>query len=510
MLQLEGYKNFRYLRCLRRGLSRFLNENKYIYLYVLLLFAIRSFKLGFTYELLVGWILILSYSEYIKFKSRRNVKKPLVFTYRATRLFILFMGLQVLFGLLLDEHIRDLLLYLIGLNLLLLISPLTLILANTLIYPLELLVQLTYLRSAQNRVKELNHITTVGITGSYGKTSTKHFVAAILSEKFNVLMTPGSYNTLMGVTKVIREKLGKEHEVFVCEMGAHQIGDIRELAKLVRPKVGVITSIGPQHLESFKSIENVIKTKFELVEELPPDGVAILNGDNEYCLSYSDKVANGRRVLFFGYERITPDLYVWAEDIKTTCRGLEFTVKVRDGQEFRCRTSLLGRHNVGNLLAAIAVALVLGMNLKEIERGIKRIAPVPHRLQLINSESGITVIDDSFNSNPVGFREALSCLKEMEGGKKVVVTPGMVELGEIEYEENRKAGLLLAETCDYVILVGKGRSKPILEGLCDAGFPSDKIKVVSNLEEAKRELARILRPGDIVLFENDLPDNYSE
>lgn len=506
MLQLEGYKTISYFNWFKRSSKRIFVESLPIYVSLAFLPFLR-----FSEEVsLIAWGSILLLTELIKLKRRGPVKKPLVFTMRAIRTFVTFMGLNVLLSFYALGYFIQFSSFLASLGALFLLSPFSIALVNVVLIPVETLVQGYYLASAKRKIKRLNRLITIGITGSYGKTSTKHFIATILSERYNVLMTPGSYNTLMGVTKVIRESLSEEHDIFVCEMGAKYRGDIRDLARLALPKIGVITSIGPQHLETFKNIENIIKTKFELVEELPSDGVAVLNGDNEYCVEFVHRFANGRKVLFYGYEKIAPDFYVWAENIKVTPKGSEFTVRTKDGQVFNCHTLLLGRHNISNILAGIAVALELGLTSKEIVRGIRKIEPVPHRLQVLRTASGVTIIDDTFNSNPVGVREALACLREMEGGKKVVVTPGMIELGSIEYEENKKLGMLLSEVCDYVILVGRRRAEPILEGLREGGFPSNKTKVVSSLEEAKTRLSGILKAGDVVLFENDLPDNYSE
>ncbi|MCS7234104.1 MAG: UDP-N-acetylmuramoyl-tripeptide--D-alanyl-D-alanine ligase [Synergistetes bacterium] len=506
MLQLEGYKTTGYLKWVRRNLLKIVAENWIIYASFIIFFAL---KLDDVYLLaILGLIFLLT--EIKKIKGRKPVKKPLVFTWRATRTFITFMGFNILLSFLAFGYFLNYSHFLVSLASLFLLAPLTIAFINFILLPVEMLVQGYYLASAKRKIRGLKRLITVGITGSYGKTSTKHFMAAILSERYNVLMTPGSYNTLMGVTRVIRESLSEEHDVFVCEMGAKYRRDIRDLARLALPKIGVITSIGPQHLETFKSIDNIIKTKFELVEELPLDGVVVLNGDNEYCFKFGPLFANGRKLLFYGFERLLPEFYIWAEDIKVTSRGSEFRVRTKDGHDFKCHTILLGRHNISNILAAIAVALELGLTPKEIVRGVRRVEPVPHRLQILRTSSGVTIIDDTFNSNPAGFREALNCLKEMEGGRKVVVTPGMIELGDIEYEENKKLGKLLADVCDYVILVGKRRAKPILDGLSEVNFPGEKIEVVSSLNEAKERLSGMLKAGDIVLFENDLPDNYSE
>lgn len=328
-------------------------------------------------------------------------------------------------------------------------------------------------------------------------------------------MTPDSYNTPMGICKVIRGELTAEHEIFIVEMGAYKRGDIRELCNLASPEIGILTAVGPQHLERFKSIENIAETKYELIESLPSDGLAVFNCDNEICAGLSDKrEQDGNPVRRYATEPFSVDSVsdkadLTASNIRHTAEGLAFTVHTNVGTS-EIRTRLLGRHNVSNILAAIAVAIECGMTLEEIQKAIVNVEPVPHRLQLTSGVGNVTIIDDSFNSNPVGAKAALEVLTEIGDGKKVLVTPGMVELGEREYEENRRLGEQAAEVCDLVILVGPTRTTPILEGLKAAEYPSQQIIVVLNLEEVKQHLATQVQAGDVVLFENDLPDNYNE
>lgn len=321
------------------------------------------------------------------------------------------------------------------------------------------------------------------------------------------IQTPESYNTPMGLSKVINNDLKEEHEVFVAEMGAKKPGEIRELAELARPKIGIITSIGPVHIDTFKNIDNIMKTKYELIEELPTDGIAIFNYDNEYVRKLADKTFKEK--ILYGIElKDKVDIYV--EDIETSENGSSFTLKHKDGRSIRCTTKLLGKHNIYNILAGVAAALAMGLDFEEIKEGIAKIEPVEHRLNLIDSPSGVIVIDDAFNSNPEGTKAALEVISQFKGGKKIIVTPGMIELGEMEEKYNREFGANIGKVCDYAILVGEKRTRPIYEGLKESNFKEDHIFVVNSLDEATKIIANLAKPKDVVLFENDLPDTYTE
>jgi UDP-N-acetylmuramoyl-tripeptide--D-alanyl-D-alanine ligase len=373
--------------------------------------------------------------------------------------------------------------------------------------PIENKINQGFYNSAQGKIKAREDLTVVGITGSFGKTSTKFIVGTILGERFNVLNTPESYNTPMGLSKVINNDLNDDHEVFIAEMGARNIGDIKEVAELCQPNLGVITSIGPVHIETFKNVDNIMKTKYELIEELPSDGVAIFNYDNEHLKKLADKTFKEK--LLYGLEDIE-NLDIYADDIEVSESGSSFTLRDKKGNSVRCTTRLLGKHNIYNILAGVCVALSLGMNFEEISRGISKIEPIRHRLNIIDSGTGVIVIDDAFNSNPIGTKAALEVISQFKEGRKIIVTPGMVELGAMEESANREFGMDIGKVCDYAILVGEKRSKPIYEGLMEVNFNPDNIFVVSSLEEATERLGRLTRPKDVVLFENDLPDNYSE
>jgi UDP-N-acetylmuramoyl-tripeptide--D-alanyl-D-alanine ligase len=449
-----------------------------------------------------------------------QAKKPLVLTARAKRLLAgqALVGLLVAAGpaaLLALRGRRDLAVpaLQVGASGVGLAAPLVAAAANLLLWPVEEAFRRYYLRDARRILKEYAP-TVVGVAGSYGKTSTKEFLATILAARWSVLRPPGSHNTPMGLSRVIRERLEPGHELFVAELGDYVPGDIRFLCDLVRPKIGVLTTIGPEHLERFKTIERVARTKEELIEALPSDGVAVINQDDPLVRAIGDRAeARGLRVVRYGLmghagAPSPSPATVRARDVRSTRTGLVFTVEAEGRGEARFEVGVLGRHNVMNVLAATAVALELGMSLPEIAAAARSIAPVEHRLQPIQGAGGVLVIDDAFNSNPRGAAEALEVLAELEANRRLLVTPGMIELAEREFDENRAFGRKAADVCDEVILVGPERAVPILAGLREAGFPESRTHVVRDLAEATTRLGKLLGPGDVVLFENDLPDTY--
>lgn len=446
-------------------------------------------------------------------------KKPLVFTNRAKRLYtanIIFNTILVALFILKARKFLTappayiflaLVILIILFGILYYLQAFFMLISNNSVEPIEKRINRGFYEQAQSKIKGRPDLTVIGITGSFGKTSTKFIVGSILDEKFKVINTPESYNTPMGLSKVINNQLTEEHDVFIAELGARNIGDIKEVSELVQPKIGVITSIGPTHIETFKNIDNIMKTKYELIEELPTDGIAIYNYDNEYIKKLADKTFKEK--ILYGLEDIE-NLDLYAEDIEVSEFGSTFTVKDKEGNSIRCTTKLLGKHNIYNILAGVAVGKSLGLTFDEIKNGIENIEPIPHRLNIINPGTGIIIIDDAFNSNPIGAKAALEVLSQFKEGRKLIVTPGMVELGAMEEDANREFGTHIGKVCDYVILVGEKRTKPIYEGLIEVNYNKDNIFVVNTLDEATTYIQKLARPKDIVLFENDLPDNYSE
>lgn len=426
-------------------------------------------------------------------------KKPLAYTPRMKRLFAATCGIALAATLFLSW---------LGVPSYLLFAgiPYLALAAGYLMQPVEQRVNRFFFNDARKKLESRPDIIRIGITGSYGKTSTKFILAAILSEKYSVLATPSSFNTPMGLTKVIRNQLEPHHQVFIAEMGARHKGDIKELCELVRPMYGVLTSVGAQHLETFGSIEAVAETKYELVKGLEPGGAAFFGADDGgWCdkLFARAKCEKYRAGLGSGY------LSMYAEDITAGPSGSRFTLSDGEGGRVSCETKLLGRHNIQNIALCCQVAKRLGMTMEEIARGVSRAQPVEHRLQLLEGANGMVIIDDAFNANPAGAAAAFEVLAGFKG-RHLVVTPGLVEQGEQEEALNFKFGQQMAASCDVAILVGPRRTRPIAKGLISVGFDPNNLNTVASLEEAKSLIARLAKPGDVILFENDLPDNYSE
>lgn len=368
--------------------------------------------------------------------------------------------------------------------------------------PLEWAIREGYVSSAKRRLKTRPDLKIVGITGSYGKTSVKFILSDILKQKYSVLTPPSSYNTTMGVVRVIRERLKTDDQIFICEMGARHKGDIADICRFVHPDYGIITSIGPQHLETFGSMERLRDSKFELIEGLKENGVGFFPYGNQYTEKMFERAACEK--YFFGFD---PDCPVRAEDISSGPQGSEFTL-ILPGESVKCSTALLGRHNIQNILAACACAYKLGLSCEQIARGVNSLTPVQHRLQIVASYP-MTIIDDAFNSSPNGAKAALEVLAGFKGnGRRIIITPGFVELGKDLDRYHYEYGAQIAGSADIAILVLPQRTSEIERGLLESGFDAQNIYQAQSLEQASEILRQIGLPGDTVLFENDLPDNY--
>lgn len=344
-----------------------------------------------------------------------------------------------------------------------------------------------FVKRAKNKLAAAEVIT-VGITGSYGKTSAKNILSAMLSKKYKALATPSSYNTPLGVARTINSNDLGEYEVFVAEMGARRVGDIAELCAVCPPDYSLITGVCPQHLESFKTIENVAKTKGEIIDAVK--NVCFISADcAQYYMDRGQKVKVADCV----------------SDISCDCTGTSFTLTL-DGEKRTVKTKLLGEHSAKNIAVCAQAAHAMGVGIDDIAEACEGLDFVEHRLQHTES-NGVHILDDGYNSNVVGAKAAIGVLKSF-GGKKIAVTPGLVELGVLEESENERLGEELAGL-DYVILVGETLVRAVQRGYLAAGGDGEKITVVPTLASAQDVLKGILSSGDAVLFLNDLPEIYN-
>ncbi len=292
------------------------------------------------------------------------------------------------------------------------------------------------------------------------------------------------------------------HQVFVCEMGADHVGDIEELMDFVHPTIGVVTSIGPQHLNTFGSQDNITKEKMKMIEMLPKDGFGVLNYDNTFIRNY--KIQNSVETVTYGV--VSKDTDYTVEDVQYSPYGSSFVVCYKD-ERISMETKLLGQLNILNILSAIAVARHLGVSWEVIQRAVKQMKQVEHRLEL-KKINGYRFIDDAFNANPTGSAMALEVLSMMPH-QRIIVTPGMIDLGEKQSEINEHFGTLMKDKADIVILVGKNQTKPIYEGLKKSGFDMNQVLVVDKVKEAFQYVYTHATAEDTILLENDLPDAFN-
>ena len=505
MLQQNYYdESNRYLFWMFKNLKKVFFNIDFIFITLLVFLFIElgnDFILGYT----LGLYLVI-FVVYRNRQKKEQTKKPLVITARIKRLFITESLLYFIPLLIMILNFREdyVLLYLLIIGSMSYLSYFVILIANKINIPIEKCVYLHYKRMAMKKLKMMN-IPVVGITGSYGKTSSKNIVNDILSVKYNSFATPKNFNTPYGLIRSINNYLDKFNDIFIAEMGAFKVGEIRTTCKLMHPKHGILTTIGEAHLESFGSRENIQKGKFELIESLPSGGIAILNADDEWQVSY--KLKNDKcRVLWIGIDN---EADIKALNIKLSGTGTDFDVMFKnDSNLYHFHTKLLGKHNVYNLLAGILLGKELGMNISELQRGVNSVKTIEHRLELKKSGT-LNIIDDAYNSNPVGSKMALDVLKLMPG-LKIVVTPGMIELGDKQYELNKKFGEYISDSADYVILVGKEQTKPIYDGLMEKGYNNEKVYIINNVVDAFSIMRRLDEGNTYVLLENDLPDLFNE
>jgi UDP-N-acetylmuramoyl-tripeptide--D-alanyl-D-alanine ligase len=345
------------------------------------------------------------------------------------------------------------------------------------------------LQNMARSIRERYPFTLIAITGSAGKTTTKEMIATLVGSEKRTFKSWGNFNNLIGCPLCI-DNTPNDAEVVVSEMGMNHKGEIAQLAGLTHPDVGVYTNIGPVHIEFFGTIEKIAEAKRELLENVKPGGTIIINADNKYVMDIS-RGFEGRKVTY-GIEH---DADFRGTNIRE--RGLLGTSFEVNGHSFEL--SLPGRHNLENLLAAIATARSIGISWEGIERGVANVKPAYHR-GIILDAGGATIYDDTYNSNPYALGRALTLLSEaVVSGRRIAVIGDMLELGEKELDYHRDSGRGIPTTIDTVIGVGK-RSRALLDGARDAGFGAGKLHHFDDAQSAGEFLTTFIRPGDLVLI----------
>jgi UDP-N-acetylmuramoyl-tripeptide--D-alanyl-D-alanine ligase len=506
MLQQNLYdSDYRYFKWILKNKAKVFDLIDLVPLLLAIIISLTTNNILITILSILIYMWVYSHTRY-KMKNEQQ-KKPLVVTSRIKRLIITIVIIYILFFILITckYQLSQLNTYLYIFILLSYFTYFVVWISVKINMPIEKLVYLYYFKQAKGKLNKSPYLKVVGITGSYGKTSSKNILNDILNIKYNSLPTPKNLNTPYGLMITVNNYLDKFTEVFIAEMGAYKKGEIKELCDFVHPKYGIITRIGTAHLESFGSKENIQTTKFELIESLPVDGIGILNGDDELQLNY--KIKNTCRIIWIGIDNKNVD--VRADNIKVTHTGTTFDVIFnKDNEKYNFETKLLGYANVYNILSSIALGYEFGITIPELQKALRRVKPVEHRLELKKYED-INIIDDAYNSNPMGSKMALDVLSMMPG-KKIIVTPGMIELGDRQYELNKEFGMQIAKSCDEVILVGEKQTKPIQEGLKENKYNRNKIHIVNDVKHAFTLIRKLKEAETYVLLENDLPDIFNE
>ena len=502
MLQQNFYnEGNRYLKWINNNIYKSLITIDLITLILPFIMLINKNIAYITAFIIYTIIFIIKYIE----KSKTQIKIKLVYTFRIKRLLSTTIIIYIAFLLYYFKYINDDYVLLIVFSLLTVFAHLHVYIAYLLNLPIEKLIYIKYKNRAIKKLQSLNTIN-IGITGSYGKTSSKNILNDILSVKYISYPTPGNLNTPLGIMKTINNNLDKFEEVFIAEISisAPKTHDIEKSCEIIKPKYGIITNIGIAHLDSFKTEEAIQQAKFKLIEALPTDGLGILNKDDPKQVSY--EIKNNCHIKWIGIDN---DADIIAKNIKYTKDGTEFdAIFKEDSEKLHLKTCLFGKPNIYNILAAILLAKELKLTNEEIIKGVHNIKPIEHRLE-IKKTSSYTIIDDAYNSNPVGSSLALDVLNLMPG-KKVIVTPGMIELKDKEYELNYEFGTHIAKVADYVILVGKNQTKPIQDALTKNNYPEKNIYITNDIKKAFPKIEEIKDKDTYVLLENDLPDLFNE
>jgi len=493
--QLKEYHRKRFIDHFRthKGKSIFFNWQIGIKIvFLCLLFLVKSIFLVYIVLLLY---LLGSLKSLVNFYKRR-LKKP-IFTFKATiicggcfMLFAFIVSILLVFGV----DIIQLVQWLLVMDLL---TFLFVSLFVFLMHPFTLFFQYRLLQKAKEKREKLKDLIVIGITGSYGKTTTKEIISFVLAHKFKVIKTEKHINAEVGIAKTILEKLS-DQEIFVVEMGAYERGKIKQVCKMVKPKIGVLTGINQQHMATFGSQKNIVKGKFELIEALPEDGVAVVNWDNNFIMQ------NAKFKIIKYAVKNKHEADIWAEEVKVEKDKISFWIATKEGEREFCIVNLIGGHNVYAILAACAVAKELGMSLNEIIQILKEIKPDFGAMKLKRGVGGINVIDASYSANPDGVISALDYLKIWEN-KKVIVMPCLIELGSVSKEVHRKIGEKIAEVCDLAIITTKDRFKEIQEGAIKKGMNKEGIVFIDQPKKIAETIKNFCQEKDIVLLEGRVP-----
>jgi UDP-N-acetylmuramoyl-tripeptide--D-alanyl-D-alanine ligase len=518
ILQLEEYLTPQYGRWLGSNPGRYLSPGFVLQaaggsVAAAVLVLVGSVEDSFPNLDLVGAVLWLALAGQLlgrRARSRFKAKKPLIMTARARRILVVsvvlaaaIVALFIGFGLLAGER-EAIAVGMLAAADVCLFGGHVVLLANLVLWPLEERSRRRFQSMAAAKLRE-QQPRIIAITGSAGKTTTKELVSHLLSARYRVLKTPASFNTPLGIARTVNDSL-QGQEFFVVEMGAYKRAEIEKLCRLVGgTDVSAITTVNAQHLERFGSLEATAEAKFEIVEGLKAGGTAVLNFD---VAAVRERAAQrpDLKAISFGVE--SEDVTLRGSNVEETATGIEFDV-VYAGETTHVTTLLLARHNVTNVLAAMGIGLSCGLDVAYMASALRQFRSPEHRLQPFDA-GGVTVLDDAYNANPEGIIGAIEVLGRYAPRRRVLVTPGLIEMGREKAAYHARIGRAAASNVDVALLVGPKQTADIREAMVGASFPEGSLHVVRSLDEAREVLAGIGAEGDVVLYANDLPDQFDE
>jgi UDP-N-acetylmuramoyl-tripeptide--D-alanyl-D-alanine ligase len=384
-----------------------------------------------------------------------------------------------------------------------LLTPLLTSLIILILQPVTVLLRGRMIRRAMKKREGLEKLLTIGVTGSYGKTSVKEFLKTILSKDFKVVSTDKNHNSEVGISECIIKDVTEDDEVFICEMGAYNRGAIRLACEIAKPKIGVLTGINNQHLATFGSQKNIIRGKFELIDALPDEGLAVLNWDNEFIRDNFNSKVNSLKYSAYNKEDI------WTEDIKGDKEKISFRAVTKTGESHPFEASLMGVHNVPNLLAAIAVAKKLGMDFPSIAERVKEIKPEQSGMKVLKSKDGYNVIDATYSSNSNGLSSHLEYLKNWEG-RKILIMPCLIELGRDAKDAHYKMGRKIGEVCDMAVITSRDYFKQIKKGALETGMKEENIVFMDDYQKIYNKIIYCIRDTDVVFLESRVPARLTD
>jgi UDP-N-acetylmuramoyl-tripeptide--D-alanyl-D-alanine ligase len=438
---------------------------------------------------------------FIEPDPRRDAKKKLVMTRRAQRIYWTALAL-ILLAAVASTLSPEPLVWLAPLWGI----PFMLVMANLLLMPIEMHTQRKFWREANAKIRRLRP-TVIGITGSFGKTSVKHILGHILDLNARTLFTPGSVNTVMGNARIIREQLRPGTRYFIAEMGAYGVGSIRRLCDLTPPDLGVLTTIGEAHYERFKSLDAVARAKFELCEAVIAKGGRMIVGEGVLAQDYAVDYMNAHRDSFIICgESDFADMRI--ERIEQTSEGLEVDVSW-DNQSYRLFAPLFGRHHGANMAIAFGAAVLAGVPAAQAVAALPSVSQIHHRLEVKQQSDGSVLIDDAYNSNPSGFSAALELTDTLRKaqGRRILITPGMAELGARHDDAHAELGLKAAKHIDIALIVRGDRIPTFVEAY-ERNTQTGRLINLADFAEAEAWLKSNAKCNDVILIENDLPDLY--